>query len=152
MSTTEPPTEEVQSKNTIEMLDTQIVDRSVSEVIPTSDSPATENLTAVTSVSMETPVSSSPIQITPITICTPSPTSSSPRGVNGNPNVSPHDVARPGFAHQSFSFGALPRPNVPFGGNQQSPSQTVSLFIYFTLQLDYNYLTVTMFCLGLDFD
>ncbi|KAF3327975.1 pre-mRNA-processing protein 40C isoform X4 [Carex littledalei] len=129
MSTTEPPIEEVQSKNAIEVPDAQIVDRSVSEVIPTSESPATENLTAVTSASMATPVSSSqvlePVQSTPITICTPSSTSSSPKGVDGNPNVSPHDVARPGLSHQSFSFGALPRSNVPFGGNQQSPSQTV---------------------------
>ncbi|KAJ4784305.1 Pre-mRNA-processing protein 40C [Rhynchospora pubera] len=128
MSTTEPPAEEVQPENSNEMPDAQIVDQSMSGVTPVSKSPVTESLASATPASMATSASSSqalePGPSTPITIPNP-PTSSAPRGIVANPNVAPQDHVRPGIANGSFSFGAFPRPNLPFGANQQPPMQTV---------------------------
>jgi hypothetical protein len=122
MSTSEPPTKELQLENINIVLDAQVVDRSLSEVVLPFASPATEIVTSVTSASTETPVSSSQVIESG---------QSSPRDMDGNPNVAPYDLARPCLAHQSFSSGALTRQNMPFGGNQQSPSQMVSPYIFF---------------------
>jgi hypothetical protein len=118
MSTSQPPTEEAQLENINIVPDAQVVDRSLSEVVLTSASPATEIATSVMSASTETPVYSSQI----------------------------HDLARPSVARQSFSSGARPRQNMPLGGNQQSPSQTVSPHFFYEKKISSSHILFDYSC------